>query len=251
MKVSIITATYNSEKTIIDTLNCVSKQTYLNIEHLIIDGLSKDDTISIVNKYQHNKKIVIEKDKGIYDAMNKGIENSTGEIVGILNSDDFYSSHSVIQKIVDKFKETNCDALYGDLMYVDETDTNKIFRKWKSGSYKLNSFLYGWMPPHPTFFVRKDVYEKFGKFNLDLKSAADYEIMLRFLYKNKIKTSYLKEVLVHMRNGGQSNANLKNRIFANMEDRKAWTINGLKPYWFTLYLKPLRKVTQFFLNNFK
>ncbi|MFL9481537.1 glycosyltransferase family 2 protein [Chitinophagaceae bacterium LWZ2-11] len=246
MTVSIITATYNSASTVADTIISVNQQSYPHIEHLIVDGLSKDNTLEIIKNVGHAGKVICEKDDGIYDAMNKGIAYVTGEIIGILNSDDFYPSNDVIEKVVEVFKSTECDAVYGDLLYIDGGDTKKIVRRWVSGGYKKKNFLYGWMPPHPTFFVRKSVYERYGSFNLQLKSAADYELMLRFLYKYSIKASYLGAVLVHMRTGGQSNSSLYNRIKANKEDRLAWSINGLKSNWYTLYLKPIRKISQFF-----
>src|SRR5262249_51910923 len=139
----------------------------------------------------------------------------------------------------------NADAAYADLYYVDKNDTNKIVRKWSSGKYKEGKFLWGWMPPHPTFFAKKEVYSKYGMFNTALRSAADYELMLRFIHKHKIKLAYLTEFIVKMRTGGQSNASIKNRVKANQEDRKAWEMNELKPYFFTLLLKPLRKIFQF------
>ena len=242
MRISIITATYNSSSTIKDTLESVRDQTYKNVEHLIIDGLSKDDTLEIVGAYPHVSKILSEKDKGIYDAMNKGISHANGDIIGILNSDDFYASPEVLSKVARAFEDPSIDAVYGDLQYVDHGNTQKIVRRWKAGNYTKKSFYYGWMPPHPSFFVRKKLYEQSGNFNLQLRSAADYEIMLRFLLKNNYKAAYIPEVLVKMRTGGMSNASLKNRLRANREDRMAWSLNGLKPWFFTLIMKPLREL---------
>jgi len=245
LKVSIITSSYNSSKTIADTINSVNSQTYSNIEHVFIDGKSTDDSVEIINKYSSREnKVISEKDKGIYDAMNKGVDLANGDIIAILNSDDFYADENVVSDIVDIFEKTEADAVYADLDYVSE-DTTKIVRKWRSGNYKHGDFKWGWMPPHPTLFVKKEVYEKHGNFNLDLKSASDYEIMLRFIHKNKVKIGYLPRVTVKMRVGGLSNSSLKHRIFANNEDKKAWKINELKPYFFTLYLKPLRKIFQY------
>jgi len=248
MKVSIITTTYNSAATITDTIVSVQKQTYPDIEHIIIDGASKDATLEIAKALDHKGPVISEKDNGIYDAMNKGIQNVTGDIIGILNSDDFYADETVIANVVERFKETGCDAVYGDLVYVDGADTTKVTRRWIAGKYKRKNFLYGWMPPHPTFFVRKEVYDKYGFFNLQLVSAADYELLLRFLYKHAISAAYVPQVLVHMRTGGMSNQSVNNRLRANREDRKAWTLNLLKPRWYTLFLKPLRKVSQFFFR---
>lgn len=246
-KISIITATYNSAATVTDTLNSVSKQTYPHIEHLVIDGLSKDDSVNICRSFDHVAKIQSEKDNGIYDAMNKGISLATGDIIGILNSDDFYINNEVIEKVANAFKD-DVDAVYGDLQYVDPFNTNKVIRSWRSGNYTARDFLYGWMPPHPTFFVRREVYERIGSFNTALHSAADYEFMLRVLFKHKLRAAYIPEVLVRMRAGGLSNASLKNRMKANLEDRLAWKMNGLKPYFFTLYLKPVRKILQYIIK---
>ncbi len=246
MKVSIITVCYNSAKTIEDTIKSVISQSYKDVEYLILDGQSTDNTVEIVNKYQDKIAFISsEKDKGMYDALNKGIEKANGDIIGILNADDFYVDEHVVEKVVAHMEEEKSDALYADLYYVEEDDTSKIKRHWVSGKYKEGDFLKGWMPPHPTFFVRKEVYEKYGAFNLDLKSAADYELMLRLIHKHNIKLSYLAEVIVKMRVGGMSNASLKNRLKANREDKKAWEINGLKPKPYTLLFKPLRKLKQF------
>jgi glycosyltransferase involved in cell wall biosynthesis len=245
VKVSIITATYNSAGTVKDTLLSVQSQTHPDIEHLIIDGCSKDNTLDIVREFAHVSKTMSERDKGIYDAMNKGISLANGDIIGILNSDDFYADENVISDVVKHFEENNCDALYADLVYIDPVKKEKVIRKWKSGPFNRTNFLKGWMPPHPTFFVKKEVYEKLGVFDLRLKSAADYELLLRFLYKNKITTCYLPRVLVYMRSGGTSNRNIRNRIRAHMEDYRAWSFNGIRPKWYTIVLKPVRKVLQY------
>ncbi|WP_448105312.1 glycosyltransferase family 2 protein [Pedobacter panaciterrae] len=247
MKVSILTVVYNNPSTIASAIESVLEQTYKNREFIIIDGGSKDGTLEKINEYIENIDILIsEPDKGIYDAMNKGLNLATGDIICILNSDDVYADTGVLESIVRQFENSNCDGVYGDLDYVDADDMNKILRHWKSGLYHDGSFLFGWMPPHPSFSVKRSVYEKYGNFNTLLKSAADYELMLRFIHKHKIKISYLPKVLVKMRTGGVSNSSLKNRLRANMEDRRAWQLNELKPYFFTLFLKPLRKLTQFF-----
>ncbi len=245
-KVSIITVCYNSGNTIEDTLQSVINQTYPNIEYIVIDGVSSDNTLSIINKYKDKiTKVVSEKDNGIYDAINKGIRLATGDIIANLNSDDFYIDNNVIADVVATFEKEKTDTLYADLYYVDAVDTNKIVRYWKSKQYKEGLFLKGWMPPHPTFFVKKEVYQQHGLFDLQFKSAADYEIMLRFIHRFKTSIAYLPRVIVKMRVGGVSNANLKNRIKANQEDRKAWEVNGLKPHAFTLIFKPLSKLLQF------
>lgn len=247
IKISIITVTYNSAQTIEQTIQSVINQSYKNVEYIIVDGGSTDATLSIIEKYKANiLKLISEKDNGLYDALNKGIALASGDVIGILHSDDFYTHTNVLQLYADMFIKTNADAIYSNLYYVDKTNTDKISRKWKSGNYKQNSFLYGWMPPHPTFFVKSECYKKLGNFNLQFKSAADYELMLRFIHKQKISLGYLPEYTVKMRVGGKSNASVNNRVKANLEDRKAWQINNLKPYFFTLYLKPLRKIVQYF-----
>jgi glycosyltransferase involved in cell wall biosynthesis len=247
LKVSIITVCYNSAETIESTIQSVVSQNYSNIEYILVDGKSTDDTLKIIEKYKNNiSKICSEKDDGIYFAINKGIALATGDIIAILHADDFYSNPEIISKVVNTFSEKQVDTLYGDLQYVDRNDVSKIKRDWKSGAYTKESFLKGWMPPHPAFFVNKECYNKYGLFNTSLKSAADYELMLRLLYKNNCSTTYIPEVLVKMRVGGKSNVSFMNRIKANREDKKAWLMNDLKPGMFTFIRKPLSKLGQFF-----
>lgn len=244
MTISIITATYNSVATVRDTLESVRSQEYKDIEHIVVDGASTDPTLEIISQYPHVAKVVSEKDKGIYDAMNKGISLASGAIVGILNSDDFYYDSGVIRKVMNAFGN-GVDAVYGDLQYVKQDATDRVTRMWHSGSFSKKKFYFGWMPPHPAFFVRKKVYDEIGAFNLSLRSAADYEFMLRALVKHNYQPAYIPEVLVKMRTGGASNATLRHRLRANAEDRRAWQINGLNPFIFTIPFKPLRKIFQF------
>jgi glycosyltransferase len=252
MKFSIITVSYNSSSTIRDTINSVLAQTYSNIEYIVVDGGSTDGTVNIIQSYAHkNIKWITGPDQGIYDAMNKGLEMATGDVIGILNSDDFYVDATVIDKVANTFKKTKAESVYGDLAYVDEKNKNKLLRYWRSGAYKEGCFLHGWMPPHPTFFVKKEIYHKYKAFDLRFKSAADYELMLRFLHIYKITVAYLPYLLVIMRAGGKSNANFYHRLQANREDRLAWRINGIYPNPFTLLLKPLRKVEQYFFPSYK
>ncbi len=246
MKVSIITVCYNAESTIEFALQSVLNQDYKDIEYIVIDGASSDMTLSIIKKYEGKiAKIVSEKDNGMYYALNKGIELATGDVVGLLHADDFYASNKIISRIVTEFQSKNIDAVYGDLQYVFKEDINKVFRNWNSNPYNPSLFLKGWMPPHPTFFVKRECYKDFGKFNTTFSISADYELMLRFLYKHNIKATYIPEVIVKMRVGGVSNISIQNRIKANMEDRRAWKINGLKPNVLTLFLKPLSKLRQY------
>jgi glycosyltransferase involved in cell wall biosynthesis len=245
MRVSIITTTYNSAATVAETMQSVEEQDHPHIEHIVVDGHSQDETLQIIEQYPHTATLISEKDEGIYYAMNKGIRAATGDVVGILNSDDLYVDAHVISKIVKTFEDPGIQACYADLEYVDAQNSARVMRTWKSGAFDSHSFYWGWMPPHPTFFVRRSVYDQVGLFNTRLRSAADYEMMLRILVKHQLPVAYLPEVIVKMRTGGMSNASVNNRIRANREDREAWRINGLKPYFFTLYLKPLRKITQF------
>ena len=248
MKISIITITYNSANTVEDTLRSVTDQDYNDLEYIIIDGKSKDNTLQLVEKYKHRiSKVVSEKDKGLYDALNKGIKHATGDVIGMLHSDDLYAHKSVLKNVINKFTENpETEAVYADLVFVNRNDINKPMRVWESGEYKEDSFLQGWMPPHPTFFVRKEVYEKFGGFNTGLKLSADYELMLRLIHKNKIRVAYLKETIVKMRMGGVSNVSFFVKLKANLEDKMAWRMNGLKPKVTTMLMKPLRKIGQYF-----
>ena len=245
MKISIITVSYNADATIRDTIESVLSQKNVTLEYIIIDGGSTDKTCDIIASYGDKiAHFISEEDEGIYDGMNKGVELATGEIIGILNADDIYMNSSVLNNIVQKFAD-GVEGVYADLVYVEEKNTNKITRTWISNEYKEGDFIKGWMPPHPTFFVRNEIYKKFGAYSLKLRSAADYEFMLRVIHKNKIKLAYLNEIIIKMRVGGKSNASIKNRIRANKEDRLAWKMNGLKPSPITFIRKPLSKVGQF------
>jgi glycosyltransferase involved in cell wall biosynthesis len=218
LRITIITVSYNSEKTLNTTLKSVQNQNYRNIEHIIIDGASSDKTLSIVKKFSYIKKIISEKDKGIYDAMNKGLQIATGDIICFLNSDDFYASNNVLSSVNKIFKDNpTLDACYSDLIYVDSLNTSKIIRYWKSSNFNFGSFAKGWCPPHPTFFVRRSVYEHFGNFDLNYHLASDVELMMRFLEVQKINARYIPELWIKMRLGGTTNKNLKNIIIQNKE----------------------------------
>ena len=249
LSLSIITATYNASETLTDCLECIVKQS-INVEHIIIDGASTDATLKIIDAQREQlAHVVSEPDEGIYDAMNKGLKLMSGDVIGMLNADDFYPSDDTLAKVLDVFDDPDVEACYGDLVYVDSQNTDRAVRFWRSGHFDLNKFYWGWMPPHPTFFVRCSVYERYGFFNLELGSAADYEIMLRFLLKHQVKVAYIPEVLVHMRTGGISNMSLRNRLKANQMDRMAWKVNGLSPYPWTLWAKPLRKLKQWVVKK--
>lgn len=246
MKISVITVSFNSARTIEDTIKCVLEQTYHNIEYIVVDGASKDGTLHIVQKYKDQiTKIISEPDNGIYDAMNKGIRLATGDVVAFLNADDFYVGSKVLEKVAEAFQENNTDSVYGDLCYVSQEDSAKIIRYWKAGTFTEKKFLRGWMPPHPTFFVKRTVLEQYGVFDASFRFAGDYELILRLLYKHRISSYYIPYCLVKMRVGGAGNKSLGNRLIANLEDRIAWKKNQLSPKPYTTVLKPLRKIFQF------
>jgi glycosyltransferase involved in cell wall biosynthesis len=246
LKVSIITVVFNGIETLSSCIESVLNQDFQSVEYIIIDGNSTDGTRELIKSYGARiHQFVSEPDAGIYDAMNKGIKLATGDVIGILNADDFYAYPSVISDVANAFSKTGADGCYADLEYVDAADASRVTRRWISGAYRKNAFLYGWMPPHPTFFVKKHFYEKHGNFRLDLGSAADYELMLRMIHKAGMKLAYVPKVCIKMRAGGVSNRSIANRVAANQNDRKAWELNGLKPRSFTLWLKPLRKIFQF------
>ncbi len=247
VKVSIITVVYNGAATIRDTIESVLGQDYAEVEYIVIDGASRDATVEIVRSYGDRISCFIsEPDAGIYDAMNKGIVRATGEVIGLLNADDVYDTTGVLSQVMQKFRTEATDAVYGDLLYVDGQDPSIVRRTWRAGTYRKGQFLAGWMPPHPTFFIRQTWYEKHGGFRLDMGTAADYELMLRMAHKHGAKLSYVQNVLVHMRTGGASNRSMKSRLLANRNDRKAWMVNGLRPHPWTIVMKPLRKILQFF-----
>lgn len=250
MKVSIITVCLNNRTTIRATLDSVLSQSHSDLEYLIIDGGSHDGTLEIIEQYrQHSIKVISEPDTGIYDAMNKGIALATGEIVGILNADDIYADSTVLGRVADAFHNPVVDACYGDLVYIDSQDSSRIRRFWKSGPYQQHKLYYGWMPPHPTFFVRRTCYTNYGTYRTDLGTSADYELMVRYLLCHKLKPAYVPEVLVKMRIGGASNASFGNRLNAHLMDWRAWHVNGLRPLPWTLILKPLRKITQWIVRS--
>lgn len=224
MKVSIITATFNSSSSILTCIKSVISQDYDDLEYLIIDGKSSDDTLSIVKEYKKKYpfiKFVSEKDYGIYDALNKGIKLATGDLIGFVHSDDLLDGNHIITDVVNKMQKEQLDGIYGDLHYVDKVDLNKVIRLWKSRAFKISLLKQGWMPAHPTLFLKKEVYEKYGLFDLTYKIAADYDFMLRVLKDNSLKFGYLPKVITKMRVGGASNRSLKNIIQKTIEDYRA------------------------------
>lgn len=251
MKVSLITVTYNSASYLQDCIDSVVNQQYNNIEHIIIDGNSTDGTLGIIEKYNgHIAKWISEPDKGMYDAINKGIELATGDIVGILNSDDMFASKDVVTAIVDCFNEFQLDAVYGDLVYVNKQNTNKVIRLWKGFTYNRFRFTYGWMPAHPTFYVRRELICELGGYESHYYSAADYEFMARYLYRFRISARYLPKLIVKMRIGGQSNITLKRRLRANRRDYLAMKKNEIPLPFFASVLKPIIKLHQYYYSLF-
>ena len=251
MKISIITSVYNNKETIKDAIESVLNQTYQNIEYIIVDGASTDGTTEIIQNYKD--KIAIfstEPDKGIYDGLNKGISLATGDVICFLHSDDLYASDDIVKKVANEFNGTDItkeskvfDGVYGDLMYTPKDDTSKVLRYWKSKDFDMSLLEKGWMPAHPTLFLRKEVYEKYGKFDLDFKIAGDYDFMLRVLSAG-IKVKYLPEVLYKMRVGGESNKSIKNIIQKSKEDLRALKHNNIGDIY-TLLIKNLSKIKQF------
>lgn len=246
MKVSIITVTMNSERYLSDCIESVRRQNYKNIEHIIIDGKSSDGTLEIIEKNSdHISYWISESDRGMYDAINKGIQMATGDIIGILNSDDMFASADAVLSIVDCFQNNHVDSVYGDLVYVDPQNTHKIIRYWKGISYKRSRFKYGWMPAHPTFYIRRELIEQYGLYENHYYTAADYEFMARYLFLYKISSHYLDAMLVKMRSGGLSNVTLKSRFRANRRDYLAMKKNRIPFSFIVSILKPLQKIPQF------
>lgn len=249
MKISIITATYNSSATIASCIASVNEQSYRNIEHIIIDGSSSDNTLEIVrNTPNRITKIISEPDQGIYDAMNKGIVAATGDIIGILNSDDFLASADILELIAKTFEQENCDAIFGNLDFVAPNNTEKVIRKWKSSTFKNGSFAKGWHSPHPTFYVKREIYQKYGTFDISLKVSADFEIMLRFLERYKIKAHYLDRIIVKMRYGGESTGSLRKILRGNYNIKKAFKKNDIKVSPFYPFIRLIPKLKEFIIR---
>lgn len=247
MKMSIITVVYNNSRTLESAIRSVTTQTYKDIEYIIIDGGSTDGTLDIIKQYEDRLNYwCSEKDHGLYDAMNKGLQKATGEIIGILNSDDLYQDNDVISTVIDQFsKDKSLELLYGDLVYVNEYDVNKVRRKWTSEEYNDSYFERGNVPPHPALFVKAHVYTIAGLFNTEYRLAADYEFMLRVFKKHNFKSKYVKRLMVRMRLGGETNKSLKNIIRGNKEILASWRANGLKAPLRLMPLRFFKKLIQF------
>lgn len=245
MKISIITVCFNSEATIRDTIESVLAQDYADLEYIIIDGASTDGTLKIIDEYRDRiATVVSEPDNGIYDAMNKGIAKATGDVVGILNSDDFYVDSSVLAKVAVELEQKKVDSVFADLVVVDQVRIDKIVRYYRANHFTPARFAYGWMPPHPTFFVKRSCYEKFGTYRTDYQIAADYELLVRFLVVSVVSYSYLPQVLIKMRTGGVSSRNLKSNWILNKEIVRACRENGISTNLCKVLCKYPRKILE-------
>lgn len=243
MKVSIITVCYNSEATIENTIKSVVLQTYADIEYIIIDGKSSDATLDIVSKYQDKiAKVISEPDQGIYDAMNKGIEEATGDIVGILNSDDYYVGDDVVGTIANAFKQNSPDLVFADLAYVKADNQDKILRYYGAKNFKPKMLKCGIMPPHPTLYVKKEIYETYGNYRLDFKIASDYEMFVRLLLVNKLSYYYINKCIIKMTVGGISTSNFDSKKIINIETIKALSVNGINVSYLSIFRKYPKKV---------
>lgn len=251
MKISIITAVFNNRPFIESCIRSVRAQSYPGMEYLIIDGGSTDGTLDVISRLTPHARlparVISEPDRGIYDALNKGIRMASGDVIGFLHVDDLFASERVVETVAGCFETHGVDSCYGDLLYVDKDDTNKIIRYWKSRPYERGLLRTGWMPPHPTFFVRREVYGEYGSFNTTFKIASDYELMMRFLGKHGISTRYIPEVLIKMRVGGASNRSIGNLIRKSFEDYKAMKMHDIGGLG-TLFRKNLSKIPQFFVS---
>lgn len=249
IKISLVTVTYNSGTTLRDTFQSVLAQTYKNVEYIVVDGLSKDNTMDIVREYEPQfegrMKWISEKDKGLYDAMNKGVRMATGDVVGILNSDDFFTANDVLEKVAAGFDEQT-DAVYGDLHYVHPDDLQHSVRYYSSKIFKRNLMRMGFIPAHPTFYCKRECFDKFGYYKTDYKIAADFDLLLRFIYVNRIRIKYLPMDMVTMRTGGASTNGLKSRMGGMNEHLRSLRENGVKSNRFILSLRYFYKITEYF-----
>ena len=244
IKISLITVSYNAGATIRRCIESVISQNFKNVEYIVIDGGSTDKTVDTINQYKDHTSIFLsEPDKGIYDAMNKGIKLATGDIVGMLNADDFFADREILSDVALAFTKNNADIVYGNLDYV--TTGRKIVRKWRSKKYKPGMFNRGWMPPHPTFYCKKHLFNKYGFYSLEYGNAADYELMLRFMHLNNLNTVFINKVLVKMNIGGKSNQSYRNRLKSMYFDLKAMRKNEVLFPIFTIIAKPIRKIIQY------
>ena len=255
MKISIVTATYNSAATIKDTFNSVIAQTYNNIEYIVVDGLSKDNTLDIIKEYEPlfggKMRWISEKDKGLYDAMNKGIAMATGDVIGILNSDDFYTSTDILQLVADSMQDSEIDAVYGDIHFVNNDNLDKCVRYYSSRIFSRWLMRYGFMPAHPSFYCKREVYTKYGAFNTKYKIGADFESLLRYIFVNRIRTKYIKRDFVTMRTGGASTEGLSSRWQIMKDHLRALKDNGIYSNVLLLCLRYPYKIYELMTSKLK
>lgn len=245
LTISVITAVFNRVDTINHVLASMRAQTWTQIEHIVIDGVSTDGTLQVLEENRDQLAVLVsEPDSGIYDALNKGLSLASGEILGLMHSDDFYADERVLERVAMVFTDPTVDAVYGDLDYVAKDNSSRIIRRWRSGVYNYNKLAWGWMPPHPTLFLRRRVIDEWGVFDTDFRIAADYDAILRYLALGKIRLAYIPEVLVKMRVGGESNRSLSRILLKSREDYAALRCNGVGGIS-TLIWKNLRKLPQF------
>jgi glycosyltransferase len=245
MKVSIITAVFNRRDTIEDALDAVSGQDFAGIEHIVVDGASQDGTVEVLERRRSGIAVLVsERDDGIYDALNKGIGLATGDVIGFLHADDLFADVRVVSRVAAAFADPSVEAVYGDLDYVSRIDAQRVIRRWRAGTYSPRRLAWGWMPPHPTFYVRRSVYERLGGFDTRHRIAADYDCILRFLGRGGIVPAYIPEVLVKMRLGGESNRSVGNILRKSLEDYRALRVNGVGGVG-ALAWKNLSKLGQF------
>jgi len=246
MKISVVTAVYNRRKTIAEAIESVQAQTYTNIEHVIQDGASSDGTLDIIRENLDTRTTLVSApDHGIYDAINRGIMRARGDVIGLMHSDDVFANPDVIRKIAEVFEDPDIDGVYGDLQYISDATPSRVIRHWQSGAYSPNRLKRGWMPPHPTLYLRRGVFDKWGLYDTSYQIAADYDAMLRYLIQGQIKLTYIPEVLVKMRVGGESNKSIAKVLQKSREDYRAIRSNGVGGLP-TLAMKNLSKIKQFF-----
>jgi glycosyltransferase len=245
MKISVITVTYNSGATLAETLRSVSSQSHADVEHIVIDGASSDDTLAVIKRYGRlDAKVLSEPDRGIYDAMNKGLRMATGDFVGFLNADDTFSGPEVLADVARAAQAQNVDVIYGDLIYVRRNRSQRIIRYWRSGHFSRRRLMFGWMPPHPTLYVRKTVVDSLGGFDARLRISADYDFVLRCMQRPNTGVVYIRKVLVHMSAGGASNKSFRALLLKSREDLRVVRANGVGG-WYTVVCKQARKLGQF------
>lgn len=245
MKISVVTAVYNRAGTIQQAVESVQLQTYPQLEYVIQDGGSTDGTLEVIERVANDSThLQSERDGGIYDAINRGIARATGDVIGLMHSDDFFADDHVLQRVADALADPRVDGVYGDLQYVAADDPTRVVRHWRSGNYAPSKLKLGWMPPHPTLYLRREVFDHWGLYDTGLRIAADYDAMLRYLVKGRIRLAYVPEVFVKMRVGGESNRSLERILRKSREDLTAIRRNGVGGIG-TLALKNLSKIGQF------